>query len=275
MSDDEPKGNCPFCGAVVSENLLLFGGSCPSCFGKIPGEEVATHPGFAEMAKLEKASDDQARRRTLLPFVFAAGGLTALGLLAVGFVIWNQDPVVEPLNFDELDPLEYEVVAAAPDPEPEAPKPGPKPVRPKSNPGGTAEPTPAPTPDPQVAVAPAPRKPGGLNFGDPGVQVQRQGVELKEPDQIAQMVRKVMNANASSLSDCYNQALERNPQLEGRWRAMFTVGKGGYAKDISFTGRTAKDPEMEQCLARTVARWPFSKIAVDQPVQKTWKFAKN
>lgn len=266
-ANDEPMGSCPLCGAEVSENLLLFGGTCPRCLGKIPGEEVATHPGFAEMEKMQKKDDAQKRRRTLAPFLFGATALAGLGLLAVGFVIWNQDPVVEPLNFDELDSVEYEIIAALPE---EEPKPGKQPKR-----TGPKTPVPGGTEAVQPKPAPAPKTPPGLNFSEPGVQVRREGVALSDPDQIVAMIRKVMQKSAPSLTGCYNQALERVPDLQGRWRATFTVGKNGYAKDIQFKGRTANDAPMEKCLAQRVAQWQFTKITVDQPVQKTWKFARN
>ena len=37
--------DCPFCGGEISEAMALDGGTCPHCFGEIPGEDAPTNPG--------------------------------------------------------------------------------------------------------------------------------------------------------------------------------------------------------------------------------------
>lgn len=62
---------CPFCNTNVNEDLLRFGGTCPSCFGEIPGEEAATDPGEAANAALVQADEERVRRRMLIPAIVA------------------------------------------------------------------------------------------------------------------------------------------------------------------------------------------------------------
>ena len=100
----------------------------------------------------------------------------------------------------------------------------------------------------------------------------RDGVELTDDSQIANMIRKALQQQSSTLTACYNQALTRRADLAGRWRMEFVVSKAGYPEAIAFVGRNVEDAEMEQCLARTVAKWSFGKIVHPQPVQKTYNF---
>lgn len=268
-------GKCPFCAEAVSEELLLFGGTCPKCFGQIPGEEVATHPGFEVIAQQAAQDDRRSTFKTMIPLLAAVPVLGGVAALAIGIVVWNQDPVIEPLDFDEMGEMEFNIVAAPPEEPVEEPKPktGPR----KSN--GTKAPA-EPKPQPIAAVMPDAPKPAGSAgppnlsnmFNNDFVQVKRDGVELTDDTQIATMIRKALQQQSSSLTTCYNQALTRRADLAGRWRMSFVVSKTGYAENITFTGRNIEDAEMEQCLVRTVAKWSFGKIAHVQPVQKTYNF---
>ena len=38
-------GECPFCKVQIDEEILIYGGTCPTCLIEIPGEESATDPG--------------------------------------------------------------------------------------------------------------------------------------------------------------------------------------------------------------------------------------
>lgn len=59
--------HCPFCNTTVDEDLIRFGGTCPSCYGEIPGEEAATDPGEVVKAALVQADEARVRRRMLVP----------------------------------------------------------------------------------------------------------------------------------------------------------------------------------------------------------------
>lgn len=62
---------CPFCSTSIDEDVVVYGGTCPSCFAHIPGEEAATDPG--EDVKLAQAAQDRqrAKRRALMPLLLA------------------------------------------------------------------------------------------------------------------------------------------------------------------------------------------------------------
>ncbi len=274
-------GACPFCGGSVPEDTLLFGGSCPKCFGEIPGEEAATDPG--EQVREAQARSDNRRRllRTLIPLLLAIPMLGMLFLLAIGFVIWNRDPVVETMVFDEIGEFEYDyAIVSAPD-EPEKPERVAARTRPRSTgravpagkASGTAErPAEQKTDEMGVPVVDARRSSGGLSFEGLGVTASRSGEVLSDPDQIRTMLSKKMRAYGRQLKLCYDKRLKVRTELEGRWQASFTVGKDGYPTEVSFKGMDMKDAELEQCLVSTVKRWKFARISRPQPVRKTWRF---
>ncbi|MEZ4320230.1 MAG: AgmX/PglI C-terminal domain-containing protein [Myxococcota bacterium] len=277
---------CPFCQSPIDGDILMYGGSCPKCFGEIPGEEAATDPGEEVKARQQRSDNRRVLVRTLIPLALAAPVVGMMLLLAVGFIIWNRNPTVEVMNFDELEVgIDYDIVAADPEeenPDPDAGKPTPKP-----NPGGTSGTNPAPRPQPTtqpnsggVADPTKPPevkvdKPKGLGGFDIDINVQRDGEVISDPGQIFEMIRVTMAKNQGSLKACYDSALKTNENLEGRWRAAFTVNEKGIATNIAFTGMNMSDGELEKCLASTVSRWKFAKIARPQPVEKSWRFRPN
>jgi hypothetical protein len=265
---------CPFCNSTIDEHVLLYGGSCPKCFGEIPGEEAATDPGAVVRAR--QAASDTRRMwwKALVPVALMVPVVFGVFVIAVGFVIWNRDPHVEVMNFDDDLEFQFEIVSA--------PEPGPEPVpvpgqpRPRPTNDGIAD---AGNPDrglPDVVVAPrpspAPSKSGGLSFDGLGTQAFREGEILSDPGQIFQMIKLKMAGYQGTLKECYDRRLKVKPGLEGRWLAKFVVGTDGFPKNVSFTGVTTKDAELEQCLANTVSRWRFVRISQPQPVEKSWAF---
>lgn len=287
-------GICPFCSQQIPENTLLYGGSCPKCFGEIPGEEAATDPGAEVRAKQQRSDTRRATVKTLIPLLLMVPMLGVLVVVALGFVIWNRNPYLEPLDLDAFDGVAsaYDDSLITADPVPEA---APDPKTPK--PMGTAgNPTRQPNPT-QVAAAPGKPTPiqggqadprpqtvdatkgigglAGLAGGlDAATNRSREGVELTDPDQISKMVRAAISRQAGTLNACYSEALQRNPQLGGQWKAAFVIQKTGFPSDISFTGRVMSDAQMEACLVKAVAGWSFGKIVAPLPVQKTWRFEK-
>lgn len=114
--------NCPFCSSDIEEDLVVFGGTCPKCFGEIPGEEAPTDPGEERKAAIEKADQAVVRRRrsvqmvgALMLFLVMAGGA-----LTVAF--WPEEEAVL-LNFDEEyyeEDLDGLAAYEAPEDEPES-----------------------------------------------------------------------------------------------------------------------------------------------------------
>jgi len=259
----------------------MYGGSCPKCFGEIPGEEAATDPGEEVKARQEKSDNRRVLVRTLIPLILAVPVVGSMLLLAVGFIIWNRNPTVEVMNFDDDDfGIEHDIVSAPPEletpepiakAEPRTPRPTGSKSRPNPKSGNDGVADADPSRPPEVVVP----KSGGLSFDGFGVEASRSGEVLSEPGQIFEMIRKSMSKQQATLKQCYDRRLKNNEDLQGRWRAKFVVNQKGYATNVKFTGVNMQDAELEACLAKTVARWKFSKIARPQPVEKSWKFRPN
>lgn len=90
---------CPFCGGEVNEQLVIYGGTCPHCFGSIPGEEAATDPGEDVKAALEAQDRKRASRRTLIP-VLGAGGLALLVAAGAAFLFFQPEKELPVLDLD-------------------------------------------------------------------------------------------------------------------------------------------------------------------------------
>lgn len=260
-------GKCPFCGGEVSEDTLLYGGSCPKCFGEIPGEEAATDPG--EQVKAQQAKSDNRRvlLRTMIPFVLAIPAIGMLFLMAIGFVIWNRNPTVETMVFDDVEEFDYAIVSAPdqPDPEPQqvATAPGPRNTAPRNVQKVDAM---------GVPVVEVKSSAGGIDFGGIGVTASRDGEALSDPTQIRNMLQQKMQAFGRQLKQCYDKRLKTRSDLEGRWKASFVVLETGYPDQVRFKGADMSDSEFEQCMVETVRKWKFSRISRPQPVEKNWRF---
>lgn len=110
---------CPFCGGEVSEQIVLYGGTCPHCFGDIPGEEAATDPGDDVKAALEAQDRKRASRRTVIPLAIA--GVVALAVAGGALALLLQpEKELALLDLDEGEyytpDLDSLVVAQADDP---------------------------------------------------------------------------------------------------------------------------------------------------------------
>jgi outer membrane biosynthesis protein TonB len=94
--------NCPFCESEITEELGLYGGRCPNCFGDIPGEEAATDPG--EAVKMSQAAADarRAKFKVIAPLVFALPVLAVLVGFSV-FQVIQPEPELEVMDLDSLE----------------------------------------------------------------------------------------------------------------------------------------------------------------------------
>lgn len=263
-------GECPFCGGDVSDDTLMYGGSCPKCFGEIPGEEAATDPGAVVKAAQDRSDNRRVAVKTVIPLLLAVPVLGALFVFAVGIVWWNRDPVVEPMIFDDVEEFDYAIVTA-PEPEPERVESGGRKVAAVPRPGtGTA---PKQKVDSMgIPIIDASKAVGGLSFEGIGVSASRSGETLTDESAIRTMIQQNMRKYGRQLKLCYDKRLKMRTDLEGRWRMNFDLQTSGYPSNVRFTGINMKDAEMEACMASTVKRWRFSKITRAQPVQKNWRF---
>jgi len=119
---------CPFCENPINADLEVYGGTCPHCFGEIPGEDAATDPGEAVKQAQDAEDAAHARRRSQRPLIFG-GVAVALFMSFVGYRVFGPKPVIEPIRFDgetfalslaDLETYDEEEAAlwAEPDPEP-------------------------------------------------------------------------------------------------------------------------------------------------------------
>lgn len=264
-------GDCPFCGSKVPEDLVTFGGVCPTCFAEIPGEEAATDPG--EQVKAQNAQRDRMRAtaRTLLPLVVIVPVLGVLALLALWFLT-RPAPEVVLLDFDEFEDYPMpELVAAAPEPDDGVA--AVEPAEAAGTPEGAAtggSVAPAPSPRPQPARA-APEPAPALGFGL-DVNASRRAEVLDDPEAIRQMIGDRLTGYAPRLNACYERELKNDEDLAGRWRVGFTVDKEGRVREPVAEALSGSVPQFEACLVSEMARWTFGRITQDQPVRKTFTF---
>jgi len=300
---------CPFCHTEISEDLLRFGGTCPTCLAQIPGEEAPTDPGDAARAEQEAADHRAVRKARWV--VEGLVGVALLGLLGfAGWTVFRPKPVAKVLDFDDvayqMDDTQF-VAYVGPEPEP-APKAAPvhhpkkrtvrdlkvsvptsddvdigsavavpsdKDATPET--AGTRGPS-----DDAVAVAdvdgidagPTGTQTGGIPFGiDIGVRRrQTKGIRLTDDDAIVEMIKDVLLSGLPRLKSCYESSLKTHENLQGRWTLSLVVGREGNPKDIRVKGDGVSAPQMEHCIATKVAKWAFQPIRADQPVQKSLSF---
>ena len=80
-------GECPFCKAQIDEEILLYGGTCPTCLIEIPGEESATDPGVpVEPTETTRAILESHGMSNQSAKVMG-GVVAAVALLGIG-VVW-------------------------------------------------------------------------------------------------------------------------------------------------------------------------------------------
>lgn len=259
-------GDCPFCGSKVQEDLITFGGTCPTCFAEIPGEEAATDPG--EQVKAEQAQKDRMRAtaRTLLPLVVILPVLAVLALVALWFLT-RPAPEVVLLDFDEFEDYPMpELVAAAPQPDD-----GVAAVEPAPTGATGTGAQPAPTPRPAPVAAPPPKPQPSVDFGL-DVSASRRAEVLDDPEAIRKMIGDRLTAYAPRLNACYERELKNDEDLAGRWRVGFTVDKEGRVREPVAEALSGSVPQFEACLVAEMTRWSFGRISQDQPVRKTFTF---
>lgn len=94
--------NCPFCETEVSEQLALYGGRCPTCFGDIPGEEAATDPG--EAVKQIQAAEDARRTKMKVyaPILFSLPIIVGL-VSFTAYTLMKPEPELEVMDLDAIE----------------------------------------------------------------------------------------------------------------------------------------------------------------------------
>lgn len=269
--------SCPFCGAEVAEDLVLYGGSCPACFNEIPGEEAPTNPGEQALANAEVEAA-AARKRSIWPVV---AGVAVLLVGVVGGVLLlgeEDEPELVELSEIVIDndlsahvnpdlPEDEQVVEAVAQATPAVNRTAPPT-------GGQVTQTPS-APVNHGSVAPS----GGINSFDPGVSINPlSGVSsassriLTSESEINNMISQALGAYQSRLQKCYNNRLLEQPDLKGTWNIAFTITRTGKTARINVAARDVSDSTLESCLSAAVAGFSFQKIAQEKPVSLPVRF---
>ena len=71
------------------------------------------------------------------------------------------------------------------------------------------------------------------------------------------LIRRVVRAHIPEIRVCYNQALERDPQAQGRVVIDFTIGTEGKVTASKVGAGDFKDVAASECMADAVAGWVF------------------
>lgn len=243
---------CPFCSAEVPQQLTLAGGTCPRCFAHIPGEEAATDPGPAPSASVERPGRAQRLVRALGLAVVT--GSLVFGLAAA--LLWPTHDAAALLDFDAIDYPVPDIVSAPATRAPEA-APARVAVR-QSEPEADATADEPPSWD--------------LSLSGPRVRRDDRTV-ITDPAAIRSMVGDRMLEQIPGLQVCYDRRLKVVPNLEGRWRLVFTVAPIGRVAEAVAEGIETRDAALEECLVQHVREhWRFAPVATAQPVTRTLRF---
>ncbi len=103
-------GACPFCKEAVEEDILEYGGRCPSCLIEIPGEDAPTDPGEATKAAqaAEEAAASSSSRAPLL-----AGALALVALIGGGAFLMSTPDTGAELAHVETGAAAYKRVSTS------------------------------------------------------------------------------------------------------------------------------------------------------------------
>jgi len=134
-------GACPFCKGEVDDDVLTFGGRCPSCLIEIPGEEAPTDPG-AEARAAREAAEAAAKKPPTGKIVGLAVALLAVGVGGFMFMPPAEQPLPDvPTGAEAYKKVSSQFVSIDLDDEDDTPEPvadtPSKPTKP-SKPAGTS-----------------------------------------------------------------------------------------------------------------------------------------
>ncbi len=278
--------DCPFCKSPIDEHLAIHGGSCPSCFGEVPGEDAPTDPGAVVRAAQER-QDAKTVARSRIPLMALLMSLIGV-VVGAAYIITRPTPERAVLDLDKLDQVQdllpHDVVAAPPVPEAVTPEPSTPARRPPSvvavpgsdtpQTGGTRRPD---LGEPDVAAVAPSRVVGGFDVGGMGggmapVRPRMQQEPMSDDSQIVEMVIEYMGQQWGTLTRCYEQQLRSQPDLRGEWVMEFVVTPAGDTSDVVVSGQGTNNPTMDSCLAEKLAAWKFHPIVAPQPIKRTARF---
>lgn len=147
-------------------------------------------------------------------------------------------------------PAAVPIVAAPPPVQPEAPG-VPEPAEPPEQ--AEAPEQPVPTADPPA------RK--------PTVEQWKANVEgAYDRD----LIRRIVRAHIGDVRECYNEGLEKDPELAGRVMVDFVIGSEG--KVTRSVARSEMEGDVPACIAKAVERWLFPRPVDSEAVAVSYPF---
>ena len=72
-------------------------------------------------------------------------------------------------------------------------------------------------------------------------------------------IQRVVRMHINDVKRCYEQGLQRRPDLEGKVVLKFTIGKTGTVVAATVALTTLNDRQVEQCITSAALRWTFPK----------------
>jgi TonB family protein len=72
-----------------------------------------------------------------------------------------------------------------------------------------------------------------------------------------EIIRRIVRRHLNEVKYCYDQALVRQPKLDGRVVVKFTISGTGQVLASFVQSTTLGSPAVEMCVANAVKRWDF------------------
>jgi len=71
------------------------------------------------------------------------------------------------------------------------------------------------------------------------------------------IIRRIVRRHINEVKYCYDQALARQPKLDGRMVAQFTIAGSGQVLASVVASSTLGSPAVEMCVTKAIMRWQF------------------
>jgi TonB family protein len=85
-------------------------------------------------------------------------------------------------------------------------------------------------------------------------------------------VGEVIHRHLSEVRYCYESAMIRTPDIEGKLMTNFTINGQGVVKSAEVKSSTLPDPRLDDCIIRRLATWKFPKPRGGVDVSVTYPF---
>ncbi len=87
-----------------------------------------------------------------------------------------------------------------------------------------------------------------------------------------EQLQTVVRKHVKEMQNCYERALVKNPNLEGKIVLSWDVELNGSVADVEVESNTLQDPEVTRCLSARPATWKFPKPVDGKPVRVSYPF---